>query len=68
MDSVYPNLCVELSKANIGLVRLAEVLNISVADTCDKLQGRKPWKLHEGIAICQLLNTSNVDFLFLQLV
>ena len=68
MDSIYPNLYSELSKANISIARLAEILTITEAAVCDKLQGCKPWLLPEVIAICQLLNTSNVDFLFLRLV
>lgn len=68
MDSVYPNLCAELSKANISVSRLAEELNIPEDVACSKLRGESPWLLPEAVNICQLCNTPDVNFLFLQLV
>lgn len=68
MDSVYPNLCAELSKVDISVPRLAEKLNIPVDVAYSKLRGDSPWLLPEAVNICQLCNTPDVDFLFLQLV
>lgn len=68
MDSVYPNLCSELSKANISIPCLAEKLNIPEDVAYSKLRGDTPWLLPEVVNICQLCNTPDADFLFLQLV
>lgn len=64
MESIYPNLCSELSKAGISTVELTEVLNTTETVICDKLRGTEPWLLHEAMTVCQLLNTSDVKFLF----
>lgn len=65
-DSAFPNLCTELNKANISLAQLAESLNTTETVARKKLRGIEPWKLHDAIVICQLLNISNAKFLFLQ--
>ena len=65
-DSAFPILCSELNKANISIARLAEALNTTETVARNKLQGVEPWKLYDAIVICQLLNISNVNFLFLQ--
>lgn len=67
MDFVYPNLYRELRKANISISDLARKLNIS-DDTAEcKIRGEIPWLLPEAVGVCQLLNTSDVKFLFLRL-
>lgn len=68
MKSVYPNLCKKLDDADISISRLARELNISESETYDKLGGVTPWLLSDAIIICQLLHTSDINFLFLQLV
>lgn len=68
MDSVYPNLYAELNKANISVSRLAEVLNVPEDVAYSKLRGESPWLLPEAVNICHLCNTSDINFLFLQLV
>lgn len=68
MDSIYPNLCTELSKAGICMAEVAEVLNTTETVINDKLRGIEPWLLHEAVTMCRLLNTSDVKFLFLRLV
>ena len=68
MDSIYPNLCSELSKAGICMAEVAEVLNTTETVINNKLRGIEPWLLHEVITVCRLLNTSDVEYLFIQLV
>lgn len=65
-DSVFPILCSELTKANVSVEQLAEVLNITETVARNKLQGLEPWKLYDAIVICRLLNRSDTDYLFLQ--
>ena len=65
-DSTFPILCNELNKANISVAQLAEALNTTETIARNKLRGIEPWKLHDAIIICQLLNISNANFLFLQ--
>lgn len=68
MESVYPNLCKKLENADISISRLARELNISESETHDKMCGITPWLLSDAVIICQLLHTSDINFLFLQLV
>ena len=65
-DSAFPILCNELNKANISVAQLAEALDTTETVVRNKLRGIEPWKLHDAIVICQLLNISNANFLFLQ--
>ena len=65
-DSTFPILCTELSKAGISVTQLAEALKTTETIVRNKLQGVEPWKLHDAIVICQLLNKPDVNFLFLQ--
>lgn len=67
MDSLYPNLCRELNKANVSISILARELNISEDIAKCKIRGEIPWLLPEAIGVCKLLNTSDIDFLFLRL-
>ena len=67
MDSTYPNLYRELNKANISLFLLAQELNISEDVADGKLRGEIPWLLTEAVGICRMLNTSDINFLFLRL-
>ena len=64
-DSTFPILCNELNKANVSVAQLAETLNTTETVVRNKLRGIEPWKLHDAVAICRLLNISNAKFLFL---
>lgn len=66
MDLVYPNLYRKLNDSGVTLSHLAEVLNIPEECVNRKMQGQLPWKLHEVVAVCRLLNYSDAKLLFVQ--
>ena len=67
MTSVYPNLSNRLTICDVTYASLALSLNISENAVSLKMSGELPWKLPEVVRICELLRTSDANFLFLQL-
>ena len=66
MNLVYPNLYRKLNDTGITLSYLAEELNIPEKCVRQKMQGQLPWKLHEVVVVCRLLNYSDAKLLFVQ--
>ena len=67
MNHVYPNLMLELDKHSISLTSLAKALNLTEDDLNIRLTGEIGWSLEEVIRVCQLVNTTEVYYLFLRL-
>lgn len=65
MVSVYPNLSDRLHSYNVSYDNLARILNMSESLLSLKMQGLSPWKLWEVVQICILLETPDVNILFL---
>jgi hypothetical protein len=67
MRYIYPYLCQKMREVGLTTTRLAEELNLQECVLLSRLRGESEWKLHEVVAICCLLNTSDIDLLFVQL-
>ena len=67
MTTIYNNLKIKLFENNISRNRLKDELELS-GDTLDrKLQGLLPWDIVDVVRICNLVHSTDVDFLFVQL-
>lgn len=67
MTTAYPNLTREMKEHNISCVALADYLDLTYMATYRRLRGVTEWQLHEAIAICTLLECSDIEYLFLRL-
>lgn len=68
MGSIYPNLDQKMVEVGLTIPVLAESLGLPLDVLLSRMNGETRWLLHEAVGICQLLNTSDVELLFVQLV
>lgn len=65
--TIYPNLNQKLIELGISIPDLAEHIGLNEVVVEKKMRGVLPWKLHEALRVCVLLNYSDVRLLFVQL-
>ena len=64
MNSLYPNLDIEMAKKNMHYRDLAKKVGISELAMYRRMVGATKWSLHEAIKISWLLNGMDIYKLF----
>lgn len=67
MNSVYPNLDVEIQKRNISYRKLADQVGLTKYAMYRRINGQTDFKLSEIVRICQILENLDAEQLFLRL-
>jgi hypothetical protein len=67
VTTIYPNLSEKMLDFGASVTDIAKLLGEDVSVITDKFQGVLPWFLHEAIAICAYLGTSNIEKLFVRI-
>ena len=64
MNSIYPNLDIEMEKRNMHYRDLAREVGISDMAMYRRMVGATKWSLHEAIKITWLMNGVDINKLF----
>lgn len=64
MDSVFPNLDIELRKRNMNYRELARVAEVSELQMYRRLRGQTKWQLLEAMKVCRFLECYDINTLF----
>lgn len=64
MNSMYPNLDIEMEKRNLHYRDLAKEVGISESAMYRRMKGVTKWSLHEAIRISWMMNGVDINKLF----
>ncbi len=67
MNVVYPNLNNQIMESRTSLDKLSNVIDCTIEELEQKLQGIIPWLLSDVVNICVFFKRTDAEYLFVQL-